>query len=523
MLSDQINKKKIIMHIEESKKVILVILDGWGEGDGSRSDAMANATIPFIQNLKSTAAYSHLDASGEDVGLPDGQMGNSEVGHFTIGAGRIIFQDFVRINKAVQDNSISQNKEIVDAFSYAQKNNKAVHFLGLVSDGGVHASTEHLIKLCQIAETYNLEKVFIHAFTDGRDTDPHSGLNYIAKLEKAIEKTHSKIASVCGRYYAMDRDKRWERIRLAYDMLCFGKGNKVNSATEAIQKSYSENVSDEFIKPAVITNAEGNPLATINTGDVVICFNFRTDRLREITQVLTQQTMPEYDMKTLTLYYITMTCYDESFNNIHIVFDHQKVNDSLGEVLSKAGKTQLRAAETEKYPHVTFFFSGGREKVYDGESRILIPSPKVATYDLHASMSAFELKDSVVKTMNENKFDFICMNFANSDMVGHTGVYDAIIKALETLDKCVKEICECAEKNNYSVLIIADHGNSDFAINDDGSPNTAHSMNQVPCFLIDKQFKRLENGKLSDIAPTILTLMNLPVPKAMTGKVLCKE
>lgn len=508
----------------EHKKVLLMILDGWGKGDGSNRDAIATANTPYMDSLFKSYPNSELCASGEDVGLPKGQMGNSEVGHLNIGAGRIVYQDLVRINNAIKDGSIAKNRVITEAYNYAKQNNKAIHFLGLVSDGGVHSSTKHLMKMCDIAKDHGLEKVYIHAFTDGRDTDPYSGKGYVKELQEHLENSAGKIATVCGRYYAMDRDKRWERIKLAYDMLLHGKGNKVSSPLQAIEESYKKEITDEFIKPAVVTGNNGEPTATIKPGDVVICFNFRTDRLREITTVLTQKDMPEHGMKTLDLYYVTMTRYDESFKNVHIIFEKPDLQMTLGETLSKQGKKQIRIAETEKYAHVTFFFSGGREETFKNENRILIPSPKVATYDLQPEMSANEVKEAMVKEVKKQDADFICLNFANPDMVGHTGVYEAIIKALETVDNCVKEVTETAKKNGYSVIIIADHGNPDIAVNEDGSPNTAHSTNPVPFILIDKDHKKnkaeLKPGRLCDVAPSILKLMNLEIPKEMDGKVL---
>jgi len=502
------------------KKLILIILDGWGEGDKSRSDAIANADVPFIRSLYKNAACSSLKTSGEDVGLPQGQMGNSEVGHLNIGAGRIVYQDYVRINKAIEDNSIETNISIVEAYTYAKKTDCNVHLLGLIGNGGVHASSKHLMKLCDIACHYGLKKVFIHAITDGRDTDPKSGLRFMDELEEHVKTSAGKIASVCGRYYAMDRDKRWERIKLAYDMLVEGNAKPVKSAHQAVKESYLEGITDEFIKPAIITGNDNKALTTIKENDVVICFNFRTDRLREITTVLTQQDMPENGMKTIKLHYVTMTRYDDAFKGIHIIYDKDDLKNTIGEIIAKAGKKQIRIAETEKYPHVTFFFSGGREEPFEGEKRILIPSPKVATYDLKPSMSAFEVKEAIVAELIKEECDFICLNFANADMVGHTGVYPAIIEALETVDKCVKEVAETAVTHHYSVMIIADHGNADYAINPDGTPNTAHSTNPVPCFLLDKDMKTISNGKLCDIAPTILNLMDMEIPPEMTGKIL---
>lgn len=506
-----------------NKRTLLVIMDGWGEGNDTKSNVINNAKVPFTQGLYNNPqwAVSKLKTSGEDVGLPTGQMGNSEVGHLNIGAGRIVYQDLVRINKAIKDNSISQNKELLNAYKYAKKNNKQVHFIGLVSDGGVHSLSKHLMKLCEVAKENEINDVFVHALMDGRDTDPKSGKGYMSELVEHLDKhTTAKVASVSGRYYGMDRDKRWERIKLAYDMLVKGIGNAEKDPVKAIEKSYSNGVTDEFIKPVVIVDDNNKPLTTIKQGDVVICFNFRTDRLREITTVLTQQDMPDFDMKTMPLHYVTMTRYDESFKNVHILFDKVDIKNTMGEVLSKESKKQLRIAETEKYAHVTFFFSGGVEKEYEGEERILIPSPKVATYDLQPSMSAVEVKDAVVEQLKKQKFDFICLNFANADMVGHTGVYPAIQEAVETVDTCVKEVAETAIENDYSILITADHGNADYAVNDDGSPNTAHSTNPVPCFLYNKDVKQVKDGRLADIAPTLLSIMGIDVPEEMTGSTL---
>lgn len=495
-------------------------MDGWGEGNGSKSDIIANSNVPFIKGLYNTAAYSQLRTSGQDVGLPDGQMGNSEVGHLNIGAGRIVYQDLVKINIAIKDKSFFKNNQLLDAFKYAKKENKAVHLLGLVSDGGVHSSMEHLMALCDMAKAENFEKLFIHAFTDGRDTDPKSGLGFLKQLETHLKTSAGKVATVCGRYYAMDRDKRWERVKLAYDMLVDGTGSFFKSSVEAIEASYKNDVTDEFIKPSVIVNPDNKPIATINEGDVVLCFNFRTDRLREISHVLSQKDMPEHGMKTMPLYYLTMTRYDESFKNVHIIYDKDDLKNTLGETLALNSKTQLRIAETEKYPHVTFFFSGGREENFKGESRVMIPSPKVATYDLQPSMSAPEVKEAVITEINKGIHDFICLNFANADMVGHTGIIEAITEAVETVDSCVQQVCSAARAKGYSVLITADHGNADFAINEDGSPNTAHTTNPVPLFLIDDNFKALKPGRLCDLAPTILKLMNLQIPKEMDGRIL---
>lgn len=502
------------------KKVALIILDGWGIGDGSKSDAIANANTPFVDSLYKKYPHSTLRTSGENVGLPDGQMGNSEVGHLNIGAGRIVYQDFALINKALREKTIDTNVELVKAFDYAKKENKNIHFIGLVSEGGVHSSQAHLHYLCDLAKIKDLTNVFVHAFTDGRDTDPKSGLGYLTNLENHLKKSAGKIASVVGRYYAMDRDKRWERVKLAYDLLVNGEGKKSQNIIQAIEESYSENITDEFIKPIVCTDATGNPIGTIKENDVVICFNFRTDRCREITQVLTQKDMPEQGMKTLPLYYVTMTNYDATFKNVHILYDKDNLVNTLGEVLEKAGKKQIRIAETEKHPHVTFFFSGGREKEFAGEKRIMAPSPKVATYDLQPEMSAVELTDAIVPEFKKAEVDFICLNYANADMVGHTGDYNAVIKAVETVDACTKRIVEAGIENGYSFIIIADHGNSDYMINPDGSPNTAHTTNPVPCILIDKDYKKVKEGKLADLAPTILKMMGIEIPKEMDGDIL---
>ncbi len=503
-----------------NKKIMLVILDGWGKGDQSESDIIANANVPFTDSLYKKVPHTLLRTSGEDVGLPDGQMGNSEVGHLNMGAGRIVYQDLVKISQAVKDGSFFENPVLKEAFDYAKKEGKKVHLFGLVSDGGVHSAMDHLFGLCDMAKKQNFNDLFIHAFTDGRDTDPYSGKGFIKDLESHLEKSTGKIATVCGRYYAMDRDKRWERIKLAYNMLVDGKGEKHSGAEKAIQASYDEKVTDEFIKPKVLTDEQGNPLAKVERDDVVICFNFRTDRLREITSVLTQKDMPDHDMKTMPLHYVTMTQYDKEFKKVKVAFEKEDIKNSLGEVLAYHGKKQLRIAETEKYPHVTFFFSGGREQVFEKEERVMVPSPKVATYDLQPEMSAFEVKDAVINEINTRKHDFICLNFANPDMVGHTGVIEAIKKAVETVDSCLKEVVEAAEKNGYSMIITADHGNADYVVNRDGSPNTAHTTNPVPCWLIDKDHKQIKPGRLADLAPTILTMMDLPIPKEMDGKVL---
>ncbi len=502
------------------KKIVLLILDGWGIGDGSKSDAIANANTPFVDSLYKKYPHSTLRTSGENVGLPDGQMGNSEVGHLNIGAGRIVYQDFALINKAVKEKTIDTNIELLKAFDYAKKEKKSVHFIGLVSEGGVHSSQAHLHYLCDLAKSKGFNNVFIHAFTDGRDTDPKSGLGYLKNLEKHISLSTGKIASVIGRYYAMDRDKRWERVKFAYDLLVKGEGKKTQNILKAIEESYSENVTDEFIKPIVNTDASGNPIGIIKENDVVICFNFRTDRCREITQVFTQMDVPEQRMKMLPLYYVTMTNYDATFKNVHILYDKDNLVNTLGEVIEKAEKKQIRIAETEKYPHVTFFFSGGREKEFIGEKRMMASSPKVATYDLKPEMSAVELTDSILPELQKGEADFICMNYANADMVGHTGNYNAVITAIETVDACTKRVVETGIQNGYSFIIIADHGNADYMINPDGSPNTAHTKNPVPCILIDTDYKNVKDGKLADIAPTILKMMRIEIPKEMNGDVL---
>ena len=505
-----------------SKKAILIIMDGWGEGKKDRADAIYQSKTDFIKSLyhNPDVAQGFLQTDGESVGLPQGQMGNSEVGHLNIGSGRIVFQDLVRINNAIKDKSIEKNKELNKAFEYANKMNSKVHFIGLVSDGGVHSNTSHLVKLCQMADLSGITDVNIHALMDGRDTDPRSGLGFIKDLEKNIKNTSARIATVCGRYYTMDRDKRWERVKVGYDLMVNQVGEKFKSAEEAVQAAYASNTTDEFVKPSLIVDEQGNGLTRISKDDVVICFNFRTDRLREITTVLSQQDMPEEGMTSIPLYYLTMTRYDESFKNVHIAFDKEDLKNTIGEVISKSGKSQVRIAETEKYAHVTFFMSGGREREFEGEKRILVPSPKVATYDLQPSMSAPEVTTKIVAELNENQPDLVILNFANSDMVGHTGIYSAIQEAVETVDKCVKTVCETARKLEYSVMITADHGNSDHAINADGSPNTAHSLNVVPVFLIDDDYKKIKDGKLADIAPTLLKIMDLEIPKDMTGDIL---
>ena len=503
-----------------SKKALLMILDGWGIGDQGKDDVIFNTPTPYWDYLVKTYPHSQLQASGENVGLPDGQMGNSEVGHLNIGAGRVVYQDLVKINLACRDNSIMKNPEIVSAFTYAKENGKNIHFMGLTSDGGVHSSLDHLFKLCDISKEYGIENTYIHCFMDGRDTDPKSGKGFIEQLEAHCAKSAGKIASIIGRYYAMDRDKRWERVKEAYDLLVNGVGKKASDMVQAMQESYDEGITDEFIKPIANANVDG----TIKEGDVVIFFNYRNDRAKELTVVLTQQDMPEAGMHTIPgLQYYCMTPYDASFKGVHILFDKENVMNTLGEYLATKGLKQLHIAETEKYAHVTFFFNGGRETPYENEDRILVPSPKVATYDLKPEMSAYEVKDKLVAAINENKYDFIVVNYANGDMVGHTGIYEAIEKAVVAVDACVKETVEAAKAQGYEAIIIADHGNADHALNEDGTPNTAHSLNPVPCvYVTENKNAKVENGRLADVAPTILKIMGLEVPAEMNGKVLIK-
>jgi 2,3-bisphosphoglycerate-independent phosphoglycerate mutase len=503
-----------------SKKALLMILDGWGMGDHKKDDVIFNTPTPYLDQLFATYPHSQLMACGEDVGLPDGQMGNSEVGHLNIGAGRVVYQDLVKINRACKDGSIMQNKEIVAAFSYAKETGKSVHFMGLTSDGGVHSSFDHLFKLCDIAKEYDIKNTFIHCFMDGRDTDPKSGMGFIRQLEDHCAKSEGKIASIIGRYYAMDRDKRWERVKEAYDLLVKGVGKKSDDMVKAMQESYDEGVTDEFIKPIVNSTFDG----TIKEGDVVIFINYRNDRAKELTAVLTQNDEPDFGMRTIpNLQYYCMTPYDSTFKGVHILFDKENVENTLGEFVSSKGLRQLHIAETEKYAHVTFFFNGGREKPYENEDRILVPSPKVATYDLKPEMSAYEVKDKLVEAINQNIYDFIVVNYANGDMVGHTGIYDAIAKAIVAVDACVKETIEAAKAQGYEAIIIADHGNADHALNADGTPNTAHSLNPVPCiYVTENKSAQVEDGRLADVAPSILKIMGLEAPKEMTGKVLLK-
>jgi 2,3-bisphosphoglycerate-independent phosphoglycerate mutase len=502
------------------RKVILIIMDGWGLGKVKSSDAIQNANVPFVQSLYNLYPNTTLTTCGEAVGLPEGQMGNSEVGHLNLGAGRVVYQELQRINVAIREGTFQQNKELLATIQYALENKKPLHLLGLVSNGGVHSHINHLKAILSLCKEKGLKEVYIHAFTDGRDCDPKSGLGFIKELQEHVEKTTGKIASVSGRYFAMDRDNRWERIKLAYDAMVNGIGLRAASAVEAIENSYSQNVSDEFIKPTVIFEND-KPIRTIENNDVALCFNFRTDRCREISKALTQADFPEFDMHKLSLYYTTLTEYDASFQNVHIVFNNDNLNNTLGEVLEQNHLKQIRIAETEKYPHVTFFFSGGREKAYEGEKRILIPSPKVATYDLQPEMSAYELTAALLPEIESGSPDFVCLNYANADMVGHTGVWEAAIKAVETVNNCVEKVVTAALKNNYTIFLTADHGNADYMINEDGTPNTAHTLNLVPLFIISNDWKgRIEAGKLGDVAPTILKMMGLPIPSEMTGNIL---
>jgi 2,3-bisphosphoglycerate-independent phosphoglycerate mutase len=504
-----------------NKKSILLIMDGWGLGRDKKADAIQHAKIPFVNSLYKKYPNSTLVTCGEAVGLPDGQMGNSEVGHLNLGAGRIVYQELQRINVAIKDGSLAKNPVLLAAIDYAKSKGKRLHLMGLVSNGGVHSHINHLKAIIDLCQQQGLKEVYIQAFTDGRDTDPKSGLGFLTELQAHLDQTVGKIASVSGRYFAMDRDKRWERVKLAYDALVNGKGPTASNAIAAVEQSYSAQITDEFIKPTVIIGNDQQPLATIQNGDAVICFNFRTDRCREITEVLTQQDMPDQAMHTLTLHYTTFTQYDHSFKAVHVIFENDDLKNTIGEIISNNGLKQIRIAETEKYPHVSFFFSGGREKPFEGEKRMMIPSPKVATYDLQPEMSAYELTDAILPEINNRTADFICLNFANADMVGHTGSWPAVIKAVETVDKCVEKIIHAALENGYTTFLTADHGNADFMLNEDGSPNTAHSLNLVPIFIIDKDWTGpVKSGKLGDIAPTILSFMQLPIPTEMTGSIL---
>ncbi|MBQ1951552.1 MAG: 2,3-bisphosphoglycerate-independent phosphoglycerate mutase [Alistipes sp.] len=503
-----------------ANKVLLMILDGWGNGHKDQADVISTVHPAYISKMAEEYPHAELRTDGENVGLPEGQMGNSEVGHLNIGAGRVVYQDLVKINRACRDNSIMQNKEVVAAFEYAKEHGSAVHFMGLTSDGGVHSSLEHLFKLCDIAAEYKIEKTFAHCFMDGRDTDPRSGKGFIEQLEQKMAASTGQIATIIGRYYAMDRDKRWERVKVAYDALVEGVGKHATDMVASVQASYDEEVTDEFIKPIVRVDSEGQPVGLVKENDVVIFFNYRNDRAKELTIVLTQEDMPEAGMHTIPLYYCCMTPYDAKFQGLHILFDKENVQNTIGEWVSKQGLNQLRIAETEKYAHVTFFLNGGREEKFEGEDRILVASPKVATYDLQPEMSAPEVADKLVEALDSQKFDFICLNFANGDMVGHTGIYEAIVTAVKAVDACVEKVVEAAKRNGYEVIQIADHGNADNAVNADGTPNTAHSLNPVPIVVVSDRVKAVHDGILADVAPTVLDMMGLEKPAEMTGKSL---
>ncbi|HQN93160.1 MAG TPA: 2,3-bisphosphoglycerate-independent phosphoglycerate mutase [Prolixibacteraceae bacterium] len=505
----------------DNKKAMLMILDGWGIGNGSKSDIISTAPTPFIDTLLNEYPHSKLLASGEYVGLPDGQMGNSEVGHLNLGAGRVLYQDMVRITRAIKDKSLWSHPQILKAYNYAKDNNKKIHLVGLIGPGGVHALSTHMVALCQIATEMGLKDIFIHGLTDGRDTDPRSGYGFLESDLEAIKSTNARFASLIGRYYGMDRDKNWDRMKLAYDLWLSGKGEKSSNLLETVKNFYNEGTTDEFMKPIVMVDELGNPLATFEEGDVVLCFNFRTDRLRQATIAFTQQDLPEFGMKTQNLEWYTLTEYKADFKGINVIFGKDNVTNTIGEVISNEGLKQIRIAETEKYAHVTFFFSGGQEKEFPGEKRILCPSPKVATYDLKPEMSAYDIRDAIVPELKNKTADFVCLNFANGDMVGHTGVYEAIYKAVVAVDECVKDVVTAAKEGGYDILIIADHGNADNAINEDGSPNTAHSLNPVPCIWVtDRKNGKISDGVLADVAPTLLSIMGLKVPESMTGKVL---
>ncbi|QMU30980.1 2,3-bisphosphoglycerate-independent phosphoglycerate mutase [Adhaeribacter radiodurans] len=507
-----------------NKKVILIILDGWGIANDTRVSAVDQAQTPFVDSLYQRFPHAKLEASGEAVGLPEGQMGNSEVGHMNIGAGRVVYQDLVKINVSIREHELETMPVLAEALEYAQTQNKKVHFMGLVSDGGVHSHLDHLKALCSIAADKGLKHVYVHAFTDGRDTDPKGGVGYLQSLESHMAQTTGELASIVGRYYAMDRDNRWERVKEAYDLMVHGIGQTTTNPIAALQDSYVAGITDEFVKPIVKVDTGGKPVAIIEEGDVVLCFNFRTDRGREITQALTQRDFHEQNMHKLNLYYLTLTNYDDSFVGVKPIFDKDNLNNTLGEVVANAGKTQIRIAETEKYPHVTFFFSGGREAVFNGEKRLLCASPKVATYDLQPEMSAFELRDTIVPELRDKTADFICLNFANPDMVGHTGVFEAAVKAVETVDQCAEAVVTTALASDYACIVIADHGNAEMMINPDGTPNTAHTTNLVPFILASNDYQgTLQNGKLGDLAPTILELMGIPQPPDMTGNSLLQH
>jgi 2,3-bisphosphoglycerate-independent phosphoglycerate mutase len=501
---------------EMNKKVILMILDGWGITQDPKVSAIYNAKTPFINSLYDKFPHAQLRTDGEHVGLPDGQMGNSEVGHMNLGAGRIVYQNLAKINKAVNEGTLAQEKELLNAFEYAKANNKNIHFLGLVSNGGIHSHIDHLKGLLTTADNYDLKNVYLHAFTDGRDCDPKSGKYFINDIQEHMQKTTGELATITGRYYAMDRDNRWERVQLAYEALVNRKGTFSSDALTSIQQSYDSNVTDEFIKPIIMVDRNNQPKTVIKEDDVVIFFNFRTDRGRQLTEALSQKDFPEFNMKKLPLYFVTMTSYDDTFKNIHVIYDGKNIENTLGEVLESAGKSQIRIAETEKYPHVTFFFSGGRENEFTGEKRLLCPSPKVATYDLKPEMSAYEIRDAIVPELQSGNVDFVCLNFANGDMVGHTGVFEAAVKACEAVDSCVKDVITTALDNDYTTILIADHGNCETMINPDGTPHTAHTTNPVPMILIDKELKSIKSGILGDVAPTILKLMGVEQPKEMT-------
>lgn len=502
------------------KKVILLILDGWGITQDPSVSAIAQAHTPYFDSLIQNYPNAQLLTHGMHVGLPEGQMGNSEVGHMNLGAGRIVYQDLAKINLAVENKSLGKEPVIEQAFDYAKRNNKPVHFIGLLSDGGVHSHIEHLKGLLSAADEAGVQEKYVHAFTDGRDVDPHSGIDFIAQIQDHLALTHGKLASVIGRYYAMDRDNRWERIQKAYDLIVRGKGTPTQNVLDTIKESYNRDITDEFIDPIVLTDDNGNPVAKLEDDHVVIFFNFRTDRGRQLTEALTQVDHLQYDMTRKSLYFVTLTTYDDTFSNINTVFRKDNIKTTLGEVLEYVGKTQIRIAETEKYPHVTFFFSGGREKPFKGEKRIMCNSPKVATYDLQPEMSSYEIRDKIIPEIENESADFICLNFANPDMVGHTGVFEAAVKAVEAVDECLKDVVETAIKHDYTVLVIADHGNSEMMINPDGSPNTAHTTNPVPLILVDKEIKSIKSGNLGDIAPTILKLMGITKPELMTQEPL---
>ena len=517
------DKKQRINTMAKIQKTLLMILDGWGIGDGSKGDIIATAPTPFMDSMMEKYPHSQLLACGEDVGLPEGQMGNSEVGHLSIGAGRVLYQDMVKITKAIRDKSLWKNPQIVKAYNYAKENKKKVHLIGLIGPGGVHALSTHMVAMCQIATDMGLKDVFVHGLMDGRDTDPRSGYGFLETDLKALETTNAKFASVIGRYFGMDRDKNYDRLKLAYDLYTHGKGDKSTDLLATVKASYDAGVTDEFMKPIVMVDENEKPVGIIEEGDVVICFNFRTDRLRQTTIAFTQKDLPEFGMHTMNLQWYTMTNYKADFKGINVIFDKDNVTNTMGEVVSNAGLKQIRIAETEKYAHVTFFFSGGREDEFPGESRILVQSPKVPTYDLQPEMSAPLVKDAIVPKLRNGEADFVCLNFANGDMVGHTGVYEAIYKAITAVDQCAKEVVEAALEGGFNIMIIADHGNADNAINEDGSENTAHSLNPVPCiFISDKKGINLQNGILADVAPTLLNVMGLEVPKDMTGKNLIK-